>query len=63
VALRTVPEVIFRYDRSTDNAMRIEELLSGLPELQDQRSDNTSDDAQSTRNSTTLYKRSIHEMN
>ena len=36
VALRTVPEVIFRYDRSTDNALRIEELLAGLPELQQQ---------------------------
>lgn len=33
IALRTVPEVIFRYDRSTDNAMRIEEILAGLPEL------------------------------
>jgi len=34
VPLRTVPEVMFRYDNSTDHAMRIEELLSGLPELQ-----------------------------
>ncbi|HEX8834717.1 MAG TPA: 30S ribosome-binding factor RbfA [Abditibacteriaceae bacterium] len=34
VGLRTVPEILFRYDRSTDNAMRIEELLAGLPELQ-----------------------------
>jgi ribosome-binding factor A len=33
IALRTVPEMLFRYDRSTDNAMRIEELLAGLPEL------------------------------
>ena len=33
VALRTVPEVSFRYDRSTENASRIEELLAGLPEL------------------------------
>jgi len=34
VPLRTVPEIIFRYDRSTENASRIEELLAGLPELQ-----------------------------
>jgi ribosome-binding factor A len=45
VALRTVPEVIFRYDRSTDNAMRIEELLATLPELQEQRSEEAGDDA------------------
>ena len=31
LVLRTVPEIIFRYDRSTDNAMRIEEILAGLP--------------------------------
>ncbi len=47
VALRTVPEVIFRYDRSTDNALRIEELLAGLPELQQQGDDETGDAAQS----------------
>lgn len=34
IGLRTVPEILFRYDRSTDNAMRIEELLAGLPDLQ-----------------------------
>ena len=34
IALRTVPEIIFRYDRSTDNASRIEEILAGLPDLQ-----------------------------
>ncbi|HVF11443.1 MAG TPA: 30S ribosome-binding factor RbfA [Abditibacteriaceae bacterium] len=34
VPMRTVPELSFRFDRSTENAMRIEELLSGLPELQ-----------------------------
>ena len=34
VPLRTVPEIIFRYDRSAENASRIEELLAGLPELQ-----------------------------
>ncbi len=34
VPLRTVPEIIYRYDNSTDNAMRIDELLAGLPELQ-----------------------------
>ena len=39
VPLRTVPEIIFRYDNSTDNAMRIEELLSGLPELKKDESD------------------------
>jgi ribosome-binding factor A len=33
IGLRTVPEILFRYDRSTDNAMRIEELLAGLPDL------------------------------
>jgi ribosome-binding factor A len=33
VILRAVPELAFRYDNSTDNALRIEELLSGLPEL------------------------------
>lgn len=33
VPMRTVPEIIYRYDRSTDNASRIEELLAGLPEL------------------------------
>ncbi|HEX8235119.1 MAG TPA: 30S ribosome-binding factor RbfA [Abditibacteriaceae bacterium] len=47
VALRTVPEVIFRYDRSTDNALRIEELLAGLPELQQQGDDKPADAAQS----------------
>jgi len=34
VPLRTVPEIIFRYDRSAENSRRIEELLAGLPELQ-----------------------------
>lgn len=33
VALRTVPELSFRYDKGTENAMRIEEILSSLPEL------------------------------
>lgn len=33
VALRTVPELSFRYDKGTENAQRIEEILSGLPEL------------------------------
>lgn len=33
VPLRVVPELSFRYDEGIDNAMRIEELLSGLPEL------------------------------
>jgi len=33
VPLRAVPELQFRYDRSADNAMRIDEILSGLPEL------------------------------
>lgn len=33
VALRTVPELSFRYDKGTENAARIEEILSGLPEL------------------------------
>lgn len=37
VVLRTVPELSFRYDKGTENAMRIEELLAELPELkQDQ---------------------------
>ena len=34
VVLRTVPEIAFRYDKGTENAQRIEELLAGLPELQ-----------------------------
>lgn len=34
VDLRTVPEIHFRYDLSTDSAMRIEEILNSLPELQ-----------------------------
>ncbi|HEX8552009.1 MAG TPA: 30S ribosome-binding factor RbfA [Abditibacteriaceae bacterium] len=34
IDLRTVPEIMFRYDLSTDSAMRIEEILRGLPELQ-----------------------------
>ena len=33
VKLRVVPEISFRYDKGVDNAARIEELLSGLPEL------------------------------
>jgi ribosome-binding factor A len=33
VVLRTVPELSFRYDKGVDNTARIEELLSGLPEL------------------------------
>ena len=33
VPSRTVPEIIFRYDRSVDNAMRLDEILSNLPEL------------------------------
>jgi ribosome-binding factor A len=39
IGLRTVPEILFRYDKSTDNAMRIEELLSGLPELKRDKDD------------------------
>ncbi len=34
IGLRSVPEMMFRYDSSTDSAMRIEELLAGLPEIQ-----------------------------
>ena len=34
IGLRSVPDMSFRYDQSTDSAMRIEELLSGLPEIQ-----------------------------
>ncbi len=33
VQLRVVPELSFRYDEGIDHAMRIEELLSELPEL------------------------------
>ena len=33
VPLRVVPELSFRYDEGIDHAMRIEELLSDLPEL------------------------------
>lgn len=41
IDLRVVPELSFRFDNSTDNAMRIEELLSGLPELQKDKNDET----------------------
>ena len=34
VPLRTVPELSFRYDNSTENALRLEEIFSSLPELQ-----------------------------
>ena len=34
VQLRVVPELSFRYDKGIDNAARVQELLSGLPELQ-----------------------------
>lgn len=34
VPMRTVPELLFRYDRSLENANRLEEILAGLPELQ-----------------------------
>ncbi len=33
VQLRSVPELSFRYDNSTDNAQRIEDILATLPEL------------------------------
>lgn len=33
IDLRSVPEILFRYDDTTDSAMRIEEILAGLPEL------------------------------
>lgn len=33
VKLRVVPELSFRYDEGIDHAIRIEELLSELPEL------------------------------
>ena len=33
VQLRLVPEVTFRYDGGTDNAMSVEEILNSLPEL------------------------------
>jgi len=33
IPLRVVPELSFRYDEGIDHAMRIEELLSELPEL------------------------------
>lgn len=33
IPLRAVPELSFRYDEGIDNAIRIEELLSELPEL------------------------------
>jgi ribosome-binding factor A len=31
--LRQVPEIAFRYDGGTDNAMSVEEILNSLPEL------------------------------
>jgi len=33
VPLRTVPELAFHYDRSTDNALRLEQIFATLPEL------------------------------
>ena len=33
VPLRAVPELAFRFDKSTENAMRIDEILASLPEL------------------------------
>ena len=33
VPLRAVPEVQFRYDGGTDNAMLVDEILNSLPEL------------------------------
>jgi ribosome-binding factor A len=33
VQLRLVPEITFRYDGGTDNAMTVEEILNSLPEL------------------------------
>jgi ribosome-binding factor A len=34
VPLRVVPELSFRYDNSTDNALRLEQIFASLPELQ-----------------------------
>ena len=39
VPLRTVPELVFRYDRGIENAARIDEILSNLPELQKDKDD------------------------
>jgi ribosome-binding factor A len=36
IPLRAVPELSFRYDEGIDNAIRIEELLSELPELKEE---------------------------
>lgn len=33
VPLRTVPELGFRYDKGIENALRLEEIFSTLPEL------------------------------
>ena len=33
VPLRVVPEIQFRYDGGTDNAMIVDEILNSLPEL------------------------------
>lgn len=33
VVLRLVPEITFRYDGGTDNAMLVDQILSTLPEL------------------------------
>lgn len=48
VGLRTVPELIFRYDRSTDNAMRIEEILASLPDLHRANDEMQDDDSKKT---------------
>lgn len=37
VPLRSVPEIAFRYDRGVENAARIDEILSALPELREER--------------------------
>ncbi len=33
VQLRLVPDITFRYDGGTDNAMSVEDILNSLPEL------------------------------
>ena len=34
VPLRVVPELAFHFDRSTDNALKLEQIFAALPELQ-----------------------------
>ena len=42
--LRTIPEIVFKYDTSLDRAMRIEELLNEIHREEDERTKEGEDD-------------------